>query len=488
MEGATVGSYRVLYKLGEGGMGAVYVAEHTLLGRKAAIKALLPELSAHKEIVQRFFNEAKAVTQITDPGIVQVFDFGYDSEGRAYIVMELLEGEPMDKRLARVGMLAPADTVRMMKQICASLGAAHAKGIIHRDLKPENLFIVGDPAVTGGERAKILDFGIAKLSSNDSTTKTRTGMMMGTPVYMSPEQCRGAGNVDHRSDVYSIGCVMMTMLTGRPPFEGAGSGELIVSHMREAPPLAASRVPGMPPVIDHIIQRALAKDPAQRFQSMAEMVQALAAAEATLFGFTPPPGSLQPYVGAPGSSPPYAPAGGSRPPYAPAPGSSPPGYVPTPLPTPAPITGPHMAPTTLSSAVGQPGTGSHAVPASRRGLILGISAVALVAGIVVTILVATRSGGGTTQEPAANPPAAADAGVATVPPPPPKPDAALAPPASIDAAVAAVPADAAAPPPTPVDAAVATRPDAGVKKPPRNPGSGGKPHGTTPDAGVDRGD
>jgi len=486
VEGATVGSYRVLYKLGEGGMGAVYVAEHTLLGRKAAIKALLPELSAHKEIVQRFFNEAKAVTQITDPGIVQVFDFGYDSEGRAYIVMELLEGEAMDKRLARVGMLPPADAVRMMKQICASLGAAHAKGIIHRDLKPENLFIIGDPAVTGGERVKVLDFGIAKLSGNDSATKTRTGMMMGTPVYMSPEQCRGAGNVDLRSDVYSIGCVMMTMITGRPPFEGDGSGELIVAHMREAPPLAASRVPGMPPVIDQIIQRALAKEPAQRFQSMNEMIHALAGAEATLLGFTPPPGSIQPYVGAPGSSPPYVGAGGSRPPYTPAPGSSPPGYVPTPMPTPAPITGPHMAPTTLSSAVGQPGTGSHPVPTSRRGLMLGAAAVVLVAGIAVTILLATRSGS-QPEEPAANPPAAADAGVASVPPPPAKPDAA-APAPVVDAALAAVPADAAAPPPVPADAATALRPDAGVKRPPRpNPGSG-KPHGATPDAGVDRGD
>jgi len=464
VEGATVGSYRVLYKLGEGGMGAVYVAEHTLLGRKAAIKALLPELSAHKEIVQRFFNEAKAVTQITDPGIVQVFDFGYDAEGRAYIVMELLEGEAMDKRLHRIGQFAPTDTIRLMKQVCSSLGAAHAKGIIHRDLKPENLFITGDPAVTGGERCKILDFGIAKLSRDEGVAKTRTGMMMGTPVYMSPEQCRGAGNVDHRSDVYSIACVMMTMLTGHPPFEGTGSGELIVAHMRETPPLAASRVPGMPPIVDQILQRALAKDPAQRFQSMTEMVQALGQAEALLYGFTPPPGSISsPYAAVPGSSPPY---------------------IPTPLPTPAPITGPHMAPTTLSSAVGQTGGGSP----SRRGLFLGIAAVALVAGITVTVLVATRSGGGGSGsgEPAATPPQASDAGVANVPPPP-KPDAAVAAP-PVDAAVVATPVDAAAPPPV-VDAAVAQRPDAGVKRPPRpNPGSGGKPHGTTPDAGVDRGD
>src|SRR5512140_2836035 len=230
VEGAIVGTYRVLRKLGEGGMGAVFIGEHTLLGRKAAIKVLLPELSAHEEIVQRFFNEARAVTQISDPGIVQVFDFGHHTDGSAYIIMELLEGEPMDQRLARIGRMVPVDAMRIGRLVCSSLGHAHGKGIVHRDLKPENIFLVGDPAVTGGERAKILDFGIAKLSGDEpGRMKTRTGAVMGTPVYMSPEQCRGSGVVDHRADIYSIGCVMMTMITGRPPFDGAGSGELIVA-------------------------------------------------------------------------------------------------------------------------------------------------------------------------------------------------------------------------------------------------------------------
>jgi serine/threonine-protein kinase len=282
-EGTTIGAYRVLHKLGEGGMGAVYVGEHALLGRRAAIKVLLPALSSNPEILQRFFNEARALTQITDPGIVQVFDFGQHADGSAFIVMELLEGEPFDRRLARLGRFSTIDTLRLLTMICRSLGTAHAKGIVHRDLKPENLFVVGDPAVTGGERPKILDFGIAKLSSNEpSALKTRTGMMMGTPVYMSPEQCRGAGDIDPRSDIYSIGCVMVTMLTGRPPFEAEASGDLIVAHLREPPPRIATRVPGIPDFVELIAQRCLAKSPADRFASTPDLIAALTAAGAML--------------------------------------------------------------------------------------------------------------------------------------------------------------------------------------------------------------
>src|SRR3954463_12561197 len=145
-------------------MGVVYVAEHTLLGRKAAIKVLLPAVSRDPAIVQRFFNEAKAVTQIAAPGIVQVFDFGTDDQGNAYIVMELLAGETVASRVHRLGVMPALEVARLIRLVCVALHAAHGKGIIHRDLKPENLFIVGDPGVAGGERAKVLDFGIAKLS------------------------------------------------------------------------------------------------------------------------------------------------------------------------------------------------------------------------------------------------------------------------------------------------------------------------------------
>ena len=265
-------------------MGAVYLGEHILLGRRAAIKVLLPELSAKADIVKRFFNEARAVTQIADPGIVQVFDFGHHTDGSAFIVMELLEGESIDKRLKRVRRFGVLECLRLMRLICTSLAAAHAKGIVHRDLKPENIFIVSDLAVLGGERAKILDFGIAKLSGDEpGQIKTRTDVLMGTPMYMSPEQCRGGGVVDLRSDIYTIACVMFTMLTGRAPFEGPGAGELIAAHLREPPPLASASLPELPGIVDQIMQKCLRKSPADRFQSMAELAQALGLAEQTLY-------------------------------------------------------------------------------------------------------------------------------------------------------------------------------------------------------------
>jgi serine/threonine protein kinase len=286
MEGAVVGSYRVQRKLGEGGMGAVYLAEHALLGRRAAIKVLLPALSADQEIVNRFFNEARAATSIDDPGIVQIFDFGYAADGSAFIVMELLEGEPLDARLARLGALAPSDVLRLSRQVAASLAAAHARGIIHRDLKPENIFLVGDTAVTGGERPKILDFGIAKLADDTpGRMQTRAGAIMGTPVYMSPEQCKGAGAVDHRSDIYALGCVMFQLLTGTPPFDGC-MGEIIAAHLFTPPPLASSRAPGVPPAVDAIVARCLSKIPDDRYASMSRLVDAIAEVESVSLGVT----------------------------------------------------------------------------------------------------------------------------------------------------------------------------------------------------------
>jgi len=266
-----VGAYRVLAMIGEGGMGTVYLAEHTLLGRRAAIKVLRPSLSEDAEVVERFFNEARAVTQIADPGIVQIFDFGHHADRSAFIVMELLEGEPMDKRIERMGGLPLVDCLRFLRLICASLAVAHARGIVHRDLKPENLFIVRDSAVPGGERIKILDFGIAKLSRDQpGGFKTRTGVLLGTPAYMSPEQCRGSGELDPRSDIYALGCVVFAMVTGRPPFTGT-AGELIAAQLLQPPPLVVSRIAGFPAVVDELLQRCLRKDPEERFSSMLEL-------------------------------------------------------------------------------------------------------------------------------------------------------------------------------------------------------------------------
>jgi eukaryotic-like serine/threonine-protein kinase len=349
----TIGAYKVLRKIGEGGMGAVFLGEHTLLGRKAAIKVLLPSLSANESIVRRFFNEARAVTQISDPGIVQVFDFGHHTDGSAFLVMELLEGESMTTRLRRIKRFSVADCVRLMRMTCTSLAAAHAKGIVHRDLKPDNIFIVGDPAVTGGERPKILDFGIAKLSGDvPDMHKTRTGALIGTPVYMSPEQCRGAGEIDQRSDIYSIGCVMFRLLAGRPPFEGEGSGDVIAAHLREPAPFAAAFAPDLPDMIDLILQRCLQKDPAQRFQSMTELAQALGQAETMLHH------SSQPTIAVEGSN-----------------------LTPIAMATPTPI-----SPSTITHASGQ-----HAPPPRRTRWPIVVAAALATAAVAMAITVlATR--------------------------------------------------------------------------------------------------
>jgi serine/threonine-protein kinase len=275
--GAVIGNYQLVRKLGEGGMGVVYLGQHALLGRRAAIKVLLPALSARPDIVNRFFNEARAVTSISDPGIVQVFDFGYHTDGSAFIVMEYLEGEALDQRLARLGRLTAVESLRLCRQLAISLAAAHAQHIIHRDLKPENVYLVADAEVASGERTKILDFGIAKLSDeHPGKLKTSTGMLMGTPVYMSPEQCRGLAEIDHRSDIYALGCVLFHLLTGRPPFEGEGPGDIISAHIREPAPAPSSRAPGILGAVDALVLRCLAKAPAERFQTMTELAGATA--------------------------------------------------------------------------------------------------------------------------------------------------------------------------------------------------------------------
>jgi len=271
-----IGQYRIIRRIGAGGMGLVYLGEHTLLRRRAAVKTLLPTVAANKEIVERFFNEARATAAISDPGVIQVFDFGYHVDGTAYIVMELLEGEALSARLDRLGKLALGDALRFARQITGSLAAAHARDIVHRDLKPENIFLVRDSEAQGGERTKIIDFGICKVGTGDPML-TEVGMMIGTPVYMSPEQCRGSGEVDARSDAYAFGCLLFHMLTGRPPFVGEASGDLVVAHLEQEPPPPSQFAPELPPAVDALVLRCLAKAPDERFASMVELQAALGA-------------------------------------------------------------------------------------------------------------------------------------------------------------------------------------------------------------------
>jgi len=290
-----LGNYRVVSRIGEGGMGTVYRVEHALLGRAAAVKVLQPELSRNQDMINRFFNEARGTAQLQHPGIVDVFDFGYCEDGAAFIVMELLNGESLTSRLAREGQLPWPKACNFVRQIAWSLAAAHHAQIVHRDLKPDNVFLVVDPEQRE-ERTKVLDFGIAKLADTGSSApvKTHAGLIMGTPTYMSPQQCRGAGQVDHRADIYSLGCMLFEMVCGRPPFVGEGFGDLLHAHMTLAPPSPRQLAAELPGPLEQLILRMLAKAEADRPQSMeavATEIDAIAEAYGADVGSTPRPSS-----------------------------------------------------------------------------------------------------------------------------------------------------------------------------------------------------
>jgi len=274
--GHTIGNYKITAKLGEGGMGVVYLAEHPVIGKKVAMKAIHPELSKNSDVVSRFVTEAKAVNQIGHEHIVDIADFGNTSDGEFYFVMEYLQGESLSDRLRRETRIDEDAALLVSAQIADALNASHEQGIIHRDLKPENIFLCNNRG-PGRDFVKVLDFGLAKLTLSDQKVshKTRTGSVMGTPYYMSPEQCEGKIEIDHRADIYSLGVLIFEMLTGKVPFGGDGYGEIIVKHVTMPPPSVRSVVPELPEYLDIILYRALAKDRDQRFQTMADLEEAL---------------------------------------------------------------------------------------------------------------------------------------------------------------------------------------------------------------------
>ncbi|MEM9491698.1 MAG: serine/threonine-protein kinase, partial [Myxococcota bacterium] len=278
MIGKKIGSYKLVGELGAGGMGRVYEAQHTLLGHNVAIKVLLDHYSNNEMVVERFFREAKAAARIRHPGLVEILDFGYTDEGPAYIVMELLKGEGLRQRIERFGRLHEKETLHLSQQLANVLITTHAAHIVHRDLKPDNIFLIPDAESHSGIRVKLLDFGVAKLTDlPEDASKTTTGTILGSPLYMSPEQCSGSGAVDHRADIYSLGCVMYHMLCGRPPFVARGSGQLIAQHIYE-PPVPLTRFePSVRSEVENLVMQCLVKDPDRRFASMAEVEQALLA-------------------------------------------------------------------------------------------------------------------------------------------------------------------------------------------------------------------
>jgi serine/threonine-protein kinase len=277
--GRHLNNYEIVSLLGEGGMGTVYLALHPIMGRKAAVKVLKPELARDESLVSRFFNEARAANAIRHPNIIDIIDVGMLPEDNVpYMLMEFLEGESLAARLERVRPLDVGQAVQIASQTASALAAAHSKGIVHRDLKPDNLFLVPDEMVGAGERVKVLDFGIAKLRDDmrGSSMKTRTGAIMGTAAYMSPEQCQGLiERIDHRTDIYALGIILYEMLCGAPPFISEGFGDIIIMHVMKEPEPPYLKNPAVPLEVSAAILRALAKAPDDRFQSMTELQVAL---------------------------------------------------------------------------------------------------------------------------------------------------------------------------------------------------------------------
>ncbi len=282
------GRYRVIRRIGEGGMGVVYLAEHEAIEKKLAIKVLKDQYALREDVVARFQQEAKSASRVKHEGVLEVFDFGRTEDQRFYIAMELLDGRDLAYVLEKETRLVPMRCVRIAVQIARALAAAHAKGIVHRDLKPENVFIrIGDD---GREYIKIVDFGIAQLraegeDASDPNAKvsgrklTKTGMIFGTPEYMSPEQASGKP-VDLRVDVYALGIIMFEMLAGRTPFQGETFMAILTAHLTEALPSLSSSAQGAfvcSPELEAVVQKSLSKSPNDRYRTMADLVDALLA-------------------------------------------------------------------------------------------------------------------------------------------------------------------------------------------------------------------
>ncbi|MEZ4438374.1 MAG: serine/threonine-protein kinase [Polyangiaceae bacterium] len=438
--GTLVGDYRIEEKIGEGGFGRVYRALHPVIGKRAAVKVLNREYSSNPNVVSRFVSEARAVNQIRHRNIIDIFAFGGLPDGRQYLVMEFLDGTTLDEFLKTKGRLSVEEALPLFRSLAKALDAAHAAGIAHRDLKPENVFLARDDE--GGVYPKLLDFGIAKLLGDSAAGhKTRTGAAMGTPLYMSPEQCRGKG-VDHRTDIYSFGVMVHECLTGRLPFDGDSMMDLMFKHAQQPPPPMSAVLPELSPALDAPILAMLEKDAGARPQTLVAAVDALAEAARSVgisvrdtatgsglrltgegAGTKNSAQFLEPTVAAP--------------------------------------------PATAATSAGTVNTLGETAPPSN-GRTIAVAAAALVIGIGATLFLTHRSGGeessGETKPTAPATIPDAPSAVASEAPTPPAPEPSVAPSASAEAS-ASTAAPAVPPPPPPVG----PQPKAAPSSPPAAP-------------------
>jgi len=308
------GEFRILQRIGTGGMGSVYRAEQPEMNRMVAIKILHPKLTNRQDLASRFRREARAMAQLTHPNTVKVFNYGELEDGSLYIVMEFLEGRNLNRVVKRDGPLSVERAVPILIQVCGALQEAHGAGIIHRDLKPENIFLCKQMGID--EYPKVLDFGLAKVTEQQmrpgSVNLTQEGMVFGTPEFMSPEQAQGQA-LEATSDIYSLAVILYEALTGKLPFDARSPMEYIQKHVVEPPIPVSERVPGLkfPKGLDEVIAQALAKSPRDRYQSAIEFAAALrpfagagGALVENIFQMTPaPPSVAAPVVSVGGVAP-----------------------------------------------------------------------------------------------------------------------------------------------------------------------------------------
>ncbi len=377
--------YHVLRKLGEGGMGQVYLAEHVRMGRQSAVKVMSPGLARDPDAVSRFNREAANASRITHPNVAAIYDFGETSDGLIYLAMEFVEGEPLTALIKSLGSLPIARAVDIARQTADALTVAHELGIVHRDLKPDNIMIARGRE--GADVVKVVDFGIAKANGGDSQKVTRTGMVVGTPEYMSPEQLAG-DKLDGRSDIYSLGLVTFVMLTGKLPFPSDTAQEAMLMRLMEKPKTLAEMRPDVAwtPQLQAVMDKVLARDQAQRYGIAAEFGADLVRVAQGIG--TPPRASASPLKTVAMAAPPTVPAT-------------------------------RVVATTEAPSVPRP----KAAP-SRAGLFVGIAAaVVIAAGGTAAVL--TRGHAAVVP-----PPAHADSGAVAIKPPPSQP-----PPAPVDTVV-----------------------------------------------------